>query len=758
MPTPSNADNTNAADAGGLPKRPLVLGAIVLGAIVAVASLSAGSTDPLTATSFALTKVLTASWPAALYLIAAIGLGRLAGPLFKGAADPLAAQIGCGLAIMLSVSHVLGQVGLLQGTIGLFAGLAPMGAGLVLLAVQLCSNPTGLTALGRSLSHPTEPARSFMPWFVPAAIGVAVMLVAASMPPGYLWSSEYGGFDALSYHLQLPQEWLASGRLAPVSHNMYSFLPSYMEAAFLHLSAMTGAPVAATPDDAMGLLAGDGWRALSCQYLQVGLAILSAIGAARLSHRMLAESGHDGHSATLARSAAGAFVLVVPWVAVCGSLAYNDLGVVALAGPAMLVGADRGLPGWKRGLLCGLLVGVASSVKPPAIFMIGGPVAVLLLTTTPPRQWPAMLSSGVIAGLAACSPWLVRNWQACGNPIFPYASTVFGLAHWSSEQLSRYSAAHHEASSLWHKLELLVSAPIPTPGGKPEQHRGFMHPQWGLVLPFALVAASQCVLDSRTRRWGWRLVAGSALAIVAWLFLTHIQSRFLLPLVLPAAVLVASPLAALGRWNGRAGGMLSILATILTLAIGTAYTVGVYSRESGGAPAQDLSIWPGDLTGLRGRSVLDARFPAQRIEYLMGPNISPEGFCNLALPRESVVYLLGVSTPLYYQCRVVYHTTWDRSPLSEVLGQSSQAATPDQHLAALRARGITHVLVDFAELDRLQRSRYYDPSVTPQSVADLFLGRSSVVRAWGPERSPMQVLFSIAPAKSGLALGEGSTP
>ena len=76
----------------------------------------------------------------------------------------------------------------------------------------------------------------------------------------------------------------------------------------------------------------------------------------------------------------------------------------------------------------------------------------------------------------------------------------------------------------------------------------------------------------------------------------------------------------------------------------------------------------------------------------------------------------------------------------------------------LRAQGITHVLVDFAELDRLQRSHYYDPAVTPQAVADLFIGRATFVRGWGPERAPMQALFSLAPANSGLAKVDGESP
>ena len=78
-------------------------------------------------------------------------------------------------------------------------------------------------------------------WGVPA---LALLLVAASSPPGWLWDSEGRGYDALEYHLQLPQEWLRMGRLAPLEHNVYSFLPGYIEAAFYHLAVATGATAA----------------------------------------------------------------------------------------------------------------------------------------------------------------------------------------------------------------------------------------------------------------------------------------------------------------------------------------------------------------------------------------------------------------------------------------------------------------------------------------------------------------------------------
>ena len=40
------------------------------------------------------------------------------------------------------------------------------------------------------------------------------------------------------------------------------------------------------------------------------------------------------------------------------------------------------------------------------------------------------IGAGILAGIATIAPWLIRNWAACGNPVFPFASRLFGTGHW----------------------------------------------------------------------------------------------------------------------------------------------------------------------------------------------------------------------------------------------------------------------------------------------------------------------------------------
>ena len=74
-------------------------------------------------------------------------------------------------------------------------------------------------------------------------------------------------------------------------------------------------------------------------------------------------------------------------------------------------------------------------------------------------------------------------------------------------------------------------------------------------------------------------------------------------------------------------------------------------------------------------------------------NCSAVLYCNLAVPRDEGLYLLGDSTPLYFVGRgpatLVYHTTWDRSPLG--LGITANPKQPERWGDGLRAAGVMSV-------------------------------------------------------------------
>lgn len=701
---------------------PLGVVALLLALLAVFASIGADH-DAITGLSAVLYLLIRAGTPALAYLAGAVGLGRLCGPWIRASRDAPVLQAACGLAIMLSLSHLLGVLGLLAGRMAMPVGAGTVAIGVVLLGHQLASER----------NHDRATVSPIWLLGMPA---FALLLVAACQPPGWLWDSEAGGYDALSYHLQLPQEWLAGGRVWPVTHNVFSFLPSYVESAFVHLGAMTGAPALPTTESrAPGLIAGEGTGVISCQFLSVGIALAAVAVVARLGISACRRAGLEGSGAF-----AGLLLLCTPWTVVVGSLAYNDLAVVALIAAAMLAAMDDQLSGTIRGVLAGFLIGAACGCKPTALLFGAPPVGIALLAGAPMRRWAGAVLPAAGAGLLTLAPWLIRNWLACGNPVFPQAAAWFGSAHWTADQAQRYAAAVSFHGSFADRLRLMFLVDPSDPAGA--RHRGLLHPQWFAFFGVASAATALVIAQKRTRRIGIVLGAGLLTQLLAWLLFTHIQSRFLLPLAAPAcalfAVAVQSARAAAG--NVPVLAPRTALASLACLAQ-TAACIFSFAQQRGGHPNQLLLAGPGIRSGESFRRELAALSPADRAKAVA--DLPHEAFLNLSLPPGATTYLLGDATPLYYSVPVLYNTTWDRWPLAEAM--RAAPTDPGAWSRALSARGVRFVLVNPSEIERLIRSGWADPLITGPAVTDWLARSARLVKSW-PQSGI--ALFELLPSLS----------
>src|SRR5690606_38178521 len=131
--TPPRASRT-APDA----RRRRALAAAGIGAalliLIAIFAAVGGPHTAVQGLAAVLYVLVGAGAPAAAYLLGAIGLGRLGAPLLINSRDPWALQASLGLALMLSLSHLCGWLGLFGGPAGFVVAVAPVGIGLFLLA------------------------------------------------------------------------------------------------------------------------------------------------------------------------------------------------------------------------------------------------------------------------------------------------------------------------------------------------------------------------------------------------------------------------------------------------------------------------------------------------------------------------------------------------------------------------------------------------------------------------------------------------
>jgi hypothetical protein len=739
----------------------LLLGALTLGVATGLSTLGMDPGVPPLAGPASLLFVLgTSGVLAGAYLVGGVGWGLLLLGLIRPRNRAGAKPSGSGLAsaghadgwialalgpgLLLWISHLLGVAGLLSAKRGVLAPALAWGVCLVGVAVVMARVVGWLKARPRVGAPPLSAAL----WVVP----VAVLLLGACNPPGALWGSEASGFDALSYHLTLPQEWWLGERLWPLKHNVYSFLPSGMEAGFLHLAAMNDLGGAASGSTGAGLLAADGRGALACQLLHAGVVLLSGLvvarvvavtlerfGASRLPSRVCIEAGAVG----------GAAAVATPWMLVVGSLAYNEGGVNLLAGGALLASLDARRGPACRAVLAGLMLGLAVFCKPTAAFLVGPMVGVFLLGLTPWRAWWRVGIAGGLAGVLAVAPFLIRNALASGNPVFPALTGVFGAGHWSVEQVERFKAAHTETLPLAGRVGLLLARqgdglPVATagpnvpPAARPgPEPRGVFHTQWSVLFPVG-VACLVVVLTGTRRRAdpeageagggrglaipGAWLAAGLVAGTLWWLGFSHCQSRFLTPLVVPLAALV-------GLAFGRAAALfpdgeraparrgLMLVCAVVPAALGVQGMVlflsQVRAAEAVTLPNAFLAEGTEFWTGARLRAQRTAN-PEGVEAVLNTPGIAPSAFVNVTVPPDEAVLLVGDSTPFYFTGTVRWATTYDKSPLVELIRRYPD--DPDQWTRELLGSGVRWVLVNPNELARLARSGFADPALSPDAL------------------------------------------
>jgi hypothetical protein len=702
----------------------VIPGAMALG----LACLGLASDDsPGAAVATVLYTWFTSGMIAVAFFLAAIGFGWPVSRLLATSdRDRYCLQPAAGLATLLFVDHLVGVAGGFSGGVGRIGAIAVFAVGIGLLAVQ------GSRVLKGEGGRPRMPRA---PWS--ALLGcasVAVLLVAACNPPGVLWRSEAGGFDAMSYHLPLAQEWAGGTRIWPLQHNVYSFLPSYAEAGFTQVAALCGG----------NLVTGDGLGVLACQLVHVGQTLIAAFTIGALAAAVARRCGIAPQGATLGGGLAFAAVLGVPWTVVTGSLAYNEMAAVGLSAGAMLAAVSDG-PAWKRGLGAGLLLGAAAACKPTFLFMAGPTVGLLLLTSISVRQWVMPLLAGVLGGVVMLAPPLARNWAACGNPVFPL-STAMGTAHWTPEQAARFHKAHGRDGAIGEQAARLFS-PVAEPGAFNGEPRGVMHSQWAMMFPVCGGAAVLLMLRRETRKAAAVLTVGVAAGFAFWIAATHGQSRFLMPL-LPNLACALGVLAAWLVGDGEARPPLRRLSLIFACVmplIASAAALRLFLTENHAHPNEWLTRGVSEVSG----EALAARFDSMTLdERRQIQSNAPPTIYSAVMMRDAgdKLFLLGDATPLYFTVPLVYSTTWDRSVLGEAM-----AKFPDEPAAwtrAIQKTGATYILINDAEIARYRRTYGFDDAITPERLASWTYSLGEPVNWWPKDPNvPAQVRLYEVPAE-----------
>ena len=621
-----------------------------------------------------------------LWMLAAMGAGSWVKPFLHRT------RLGeCNYELMITSIGVLTLIWLdsILGSLGVFK--TPLVAWGVLVALAI---PAVLRI--RNWNIP-QPESTFSTWIlIAAAVPLGVLFIASLSTPGWLWRTEFGGYDALSYHLQLPREWARAGGIIETPHNAYGYLPNGVEAAFFHLRMLSRGPID---------------FAESCQLLSACWTVLAAITTGRI-----ARSLSSPETKSIAAALSGVLLVSTPWVIVTGSLAYNESAVLLALAAAILLLCTTTKWTFREAIVLGVCAGGACVAKLSSGILVVLPLAMMCLILLRKGRWiPIAATTGGIM-LIVLSPWLIRNAGWTGNPTFPFLTSIFGNGDWTLQQITIWNRAHggdgqsSMITALWNQfLREGIGAP-------PNPNEPWL-PQWSL-LPWLGILGGVLLLRRSLPEFRQRIViallACICTAVLCWLLGTHAKARFLVPTAIPLSV-VAAVGASECLYRHRLRVLLPVGAWVLAL-----LPMWLYLGEANARPA--WGIGKGDiLRGTFERDLLSNSPDEQTLNSVM-QQASPAFILNYVVPDSAHILLLGLANPFHLymgagdEPRIEYSTVWTRGPLEKIIAKSG---SPQEWVRMLRDQGITHVLIQPGMLGRWSQSGWLADELSEENIRSL---------------------------------------
>jgi len=548
--------------------------------------------------------------------------------------------------LLLSVVLGFGILSLLMGLLGLLGMWTRWAAALLVLAGFLA----GRTYLpwGHFLQKPDFSQSPRVPLIL-TGFGLLLGFLLAFAPITY--------YDSLVYHLALPQAYLFAGRWVALPDLIYSAFPQNLEMLWL-LGLLLG------NDNLVNLL---GWI----------ISLLGIFMVYVMSHRFFGRSEAWWSAAILA---------LMPAYLLLSSGGYVDVGlsVFSLASlyTVMLWRLD---PSRKMAVLAGILGGLAVGIKyTGALCVLAG--LLILLFSHGKEYWKRNFSHGLIlcgSAYLAFFPWMLKNLLVMGNPVFPffYQWSLFQLNPWVGEAAAGYffhGLTEYAPQSGWNIIKILWDIAV-----HGMEFGGGMdvlgHMGWGvyfLLLPLLWLATPLPVAV--------KALLGYAVAFYIPWAMSRPVLRFLIPLAPILAILsgyawVKAVSLCTTRW----------FRTVARLALASILMSGIFLFFH-------TTLFLGSYDVLLGLQTKE-EYLSHRLRHNY---YQAAQFVN-QLPHDTLTYIVGDQRGYYYKNPVIVTPAFNRNPLTD---WANRAANPAALRQALKSHGITHILINKPEMDRLHMS------------------------------------------------------
>jgi hypothetical protein len=448
--------------------------------------------------------------------------------------------------------------------------------------------------------------------------------------------------DELNHHLAVPAQMLEAGGTLRFTDNIYAYFPAHGEMLFL-----------------LGLgAAGE----TAARLFHAASAFALALALFGFSRRYL-PPGPSAWSVALFLSVPSV-VLIVPWAYV--DLMFTLFAFLAVTSLLEFFETRQ----WRWVVLAGVMAGGALATKYTGLQLVLLLMLLSLIEHLAGRRRKLPVHVIALAGIAVvvAAPYLWRNWQSTGWPLFPFSIGPFPLrsgVNWEADRASLFllmlasygSGTAPGPASSWDALTAPVLVFVSA---------RFNDPRWydGVVGPVFLLAP--LTLFGRETRARFGLLAVFACLFVLYWGLAIRQVRFLIPILPVLSLLLAS-------------GLHERRSRVAHLVVGACIVVSVAV-----AARQVLAVGPTAFwSGAESRDAfLQRRIPVYAMYQV----------ANERLGAEDRLYLVNMRNLGYY-----LRPEWRADFVFESYSLQQQlrsSGDPSALTSFFAAQGVTHVMLD----------------------------------------------------------------
>lgn len=310
---------------------------------------------------------------------------------------------------------------------------------------------------------------------------------------------------------------------------------------------------------------------------------------------------------------------------------------------------------WKlSALFWGFAVGCKySNLVPLALFV--------LLAFKPWRKadLKKLLFMGLIV-LLAVSPLLIKNFHFTGNPVFPFLNGIFPSANWDD---GLFRGFQKEVGVIVHSPADVLRLPYDLSFFN-HGYGGLVGPLFLAFLPFLLLGP---VADKKWLLW-------SLLVLAATPFYTS-SLRYAYIVFVVLAIFAVRAYEAAGGW---------VLKAVFCLLVALNFVMGFAMLEK----------------FYQAHSLLSGTYSPEQYREHFFPTYPAYAYVNRQAPPGAKALVVGEARSFYLKRPYQLSSAHDPSIVKKYLGAARDA---NDFVAAVRADGFSYLIINFSELERLQK-------------------------------------------------------